>query len=203
MFLYLIRHGETEWNSLGKTQGQKDISLNNSGVWQAERLGKRLKEQKAIDKIYCSDLSRAKETAEIIGRDLKLDPIPHETLREVSFGKWEGLSIKEIEILFPGELWKWRHELSFAPEGGESLLSAQERIGFFIKDMKRKFSDKDVKILIVSHALTTKILALSLMGIGLNLITQFKISQGSLSLVEIHEGNSSIIYLNDTCHLKV
>ncbi|MFY9177678.1 MAG: histidine phosphatase family protein [Caldicoprobacterales bacterium] len=202
MLLYLTRHGETQWNRLGKTQGIKDTNLTDFGRSQALKLGKYLKKNKNINNIYCSDLLRAKETAEIIGNKISIKPISSPLLREVSFGCWEGLSIHEIEKKFPGQLAKWRNELTFAPEGGESLLSVHDRIVSFLNMIKVKHQNNNDNILIVSHAATTKIIILCLTGIPLNLLTHFKISQASLSLLNIQKDRNSIVYLNDTCHLE-
>lgn len=202
MLLYLTRHGETIWNRLGKTQGIQDTSLTDLGRIQAKKLGQQLKKNNNINAIYCSDLLRARETAEIIGKEISIEPTSNPLLREVAFGNWEGLSIPEIEEQYPGQLARWRNELTFAPEGGESLLAVQDRIVSFIKMIKEKHQNSDDNILIVSHAATTKVIILSLIGIPLNLLTHFKISQASLSLLNVQQDGSSIIYLNDTCHLE-
>ncbi len=202
MLLYLTRHGETIWNRLGKTQGIQDTSLTDLGRIQAKKLGQQLKKNNNINAIYCSDLLRARETAEIIGKEISIEPTSSPLLREVAFGNWEGLSIPEIEEQYPGQLARWRNELTFAPEGGESLLAVQDRIVSFIKMIKEKHQNSDDNILIVSHAATTKVIILSLIGIPLSLLTHFKISQASLSLLNVQQDGSSIIYLNDTCHLE-
>lgn len=202
MLLYLTRHGETIWNRLGKTQGIQDTNLTDLGRMQAKKLGEQLKKNNNINAIYCSDLLRARETAEIIGKEISIEPTSSPLLREVAFGNWEGLSIPEIEEQYPGQLARWRNELTFAPEGGESLLAVQDRIVSFIEMIKEKHQNSDDNILIVSHAATTKVIILSLIGIPLNLLTHFKISQASLSLLNVQQDGSSIIYLNDTCHLE-
>ncbi|NLN40746.1 MAG: histidine phosphatase family protein [Clostridiales bacterium] len=202
MLIYLTRHGETIWNRLGKTQGIQDISLTDVGRIQAKRLGEQLKKNNNIKAIYCSDLLRARETAEIIGKEISLKPISSPLLREVSFGSWEGLSLQEIEEQYPGQLARWRNEITFAPEGGESLTAVRDRIVSFINMIKEKHQKNSDNILIVSHAATTKVIILSLMGIPLNLLIHFKISQASLSLLNVQQDGNSIIYLNDTCHLE-
>lgn len=203
MLLFLTRHGETEWNRMRKTQGTRDICLTDLGRTQAEKLGERLKNLHAIDAIYCSDLSRAKETAEIIGEKLKLNPVSSQLLREVSFGEWEGLSTEEIEAQYPGELARWRNDLSFSPKDGESLLSVHNRISSFVEMLEKEHPKSDENILIVSHAATTKVLILSSIGIPLNLLTQFKISQAGLNILNMNKDNNSLLCLNDTCHLYV
>lgn len=204
MLLFLTRHGETKWNRLGKTQGIQDTSLTDLGRQQAEKLAQRLKASKAsIDTIYCSNLYRAKETAEIIGERLKINPIPNQLLNEVSFGNWEGLTLREIEKQYPGQLARWRNELTFSPKEGESLISVNNRVGFFIEELKDKCQKDNDNVLIVSHAAITKVLILRMIGIPLNLLAKFKISQAGLSLLRVEDDNNSILFLNETHHLEI
>ena len=81
MRLFLTRHGETEWNRLGKTQGMQNTCLSDLGRVQAKKLGEYLEKKEQITAIYCSDLLRARETAEIIGNQLQLNPISDPLLR--------------------------------------------------------------------------------------------------------------------------
>lgn len=88
--IYLVRHGQTDWNLEKKTQGHTDISLNENGKEQAKLVSKVIKNYK-IDKIYSSDLLRAKETAEIINENFGLDIILDNRLREINYGDLEGV----------------------------------------------------------------------------------------------------------------
>ena len=89
--IYLVRHGETEWNRLGRAQGRTDIPINDEGRRQAALLGQRLADT-PFAAAYASDSVRASETATIIlqGRPVPLHATPE--LREVSLGRWEGLT---------------------------------------------------------------------------------------------------------------
>lgn len=202
MLLFLARHGETKWNRLGKTQGTQDICLSNLGRAQAEKLGEYLKVKERITAIYCSDLSRARETAEIIGNQLLLDPISDSLLREISFGSWEGLSTAEIEDKYPGQLMRWRNELSYCPKGGENLLSVCTRVGAFVDMLRESHPGNNERILVISHSVTVKVLILSLLDIPLNLITRFKVNQTGLSLINMEGTDNAALYLNNTHHLE-
>lgn len=202
MLLYMARHGETQWNRLKKTQGAQDTPLTDLGRYQASQLARRLKDN-SITTIYTSDLGRARETAQIIGDRLNLVPIATSSLREVCFGIWEGLSIEEIEEEYPGELARWRTDLSFAPKEGESLFSVNNRIQNFIESLKIASLNPDNNILIISHAATIKILILELLEIPINLLTKIKISQTGLSLLKMEENNNAMMYMNDTCHIDI
>ena len=98
--LYLVRHGETEWNRIGRWQGHTDVELNDRGREQARELAARLADI-AIDVIYSSDLKRAHETALIVA-ELKRMPVTTDVgLREIDVGSWAGLNDAEIEARFP------------------------------------------------------------------------------------------------------
>jgi probable phosphoglycerate mutase len=101
--LLLVRHGETDWNAEGKLQGHTDRPLNDYGRRQARALADRLAEE-SIEAIYASDLSRARETAEILGEKLGLPVAVDPDLREKNWGNWEGLTSEErLHIEFEGE----------------------------------------------------------------------------------------------------
>lgn len=89
--IYLVRHGQTNWNLEKKTQGHTDIPLNDNGREQAVRVANIIRKYK-IDVIYSSDLLRARETAEIINREFNLDIILDNRLREINYGDLEGIS---------------------------------------------------------------------------------------------------------------
>jgi broad specificity phosphatase PhoE len=101
--LLLVRHGETDWNAEGKLQGHTDRPLNDFGRRQAQALADRLAGE-SIDAVYASDLSRARETAEILGAKLGLPVLVDPDLREKNWGNWEGLTSDErLHIEFEGE----------------------------------------------------------------------------------------------------
>ena len=101
--LLLVRHGETYWNAEGRLQGHSDRPLNAHGRRQARALAERLAGD-AIDALYASDLSRARETAEIVGAHLGLSVAVDPDLREKDWGSWEGLTPSERErVAFAGE----------------------------------------------------------------------------------------------------
>jgi probable phosphoglycerate mutase len=101
--LLLVRHGETDWNASGRLQGHTDRPLNDYGRRQARELADRLADD-GIAAIYASDLSRAKETAEIVGARLGLPIVIDADLRERNWGSWEGLTPEERDaVAFEGE----------------------------------------------------------------------------------------------------
>jgi len=126
--LIAVRHGETAWNVDTRIQGQLDIGLNATGLWQAQRAGQALADER-IGVIYASDLSRAWQTAQEIARPHGLAVRPEPGLRERAFGHFEGLSFAEIEATLPEQARRWRErDPEFEPEGGESLLAFRDRV---------------------------------------------------------------------------
>lgn len=116
-----IRHGETDWNTGGRLQGQLDIGLNATGRRQAARLAEALRHE-GLAAVVSSDLSRAWQTAQALATPLGLPLQAAAGLRERGFGRFEGLTRDEVASRWPEEYARWlRREPEHAPEGGESL----------------------------------------------------------------------------------
>jgi probable phosphoglycerate mutase len=112
----LMRHGQSEWNAIGRWQGQADSPLTDVGRAQARAVARSLP---PIDAIFASDLSRARESAEIVARELGLGSVVVDPdLRERDAGEWSGLTRDEIHERYPGYLPDDRHR-AFAPDGGK------------------------------------------------------------------------------------
>ena len=117
--ILVLRHGQSEWNALGKWQGQADVPLTEAGREQAYRAAELLGQ---FDLIAASDLQRAHETASIISHVLGIGPvIVDERLRETHVGEWEGLTHDDIERDYPGYLAAHKRPPSFETE--ESLIA--------------------------------------------------------------------------------
>lgn len=123
-----VRHGETAWNVDTRIQGQLDIELNDTGLWQAARVGKALQEE-SIAAIYASDLARAWQTAQAIAGPHEIEVAADPGLRERGFGLFEGRTFADIDATLPIQARLWRtRDPEFAPEGGESLLTFRDRV---------------------------------------------------------------------------
>ena len=130
--ILLARHGETDWNRLGRWQGHADQPLNETGRRQAAELAERLVGD-GIIAVYSSDLARARETADAVARRLGLDVVEDEGLREIDVGSWSGLTRAEVQQRFPEGYARWlRGEIGHDGETREELtarvVSAVERI---------------------------------------------------------------------------
>lgn len=142
--LYVIRHGETDWNVESRMQGRRDIPLNAKGREQAQAVGVLLDwllpSPGALD-FASSPLIRARETMEIVRAQLTLPPEQYradERLAEISFGTWEGLRWDEIEGRYPEAFTHWRKDaFNFQFEEGESYAQALLRLAYFREDLKQ------------------------------------------------------------------
>ncbi|MBU5437593.1 histidine phosphatase family protein [Tissierella sp. MSJ-40] len=198
--LYLIRHGQSEWNELKKIQGQKNTLLTQKGKKQASLLGKRLIDEN-IDIIYSSDLVRAFETANIIGEVIDKDVIPIKDLREINFGPWEGLTTGELHKQFKEEHLIWMKEPhNLKMQGLETLEELRERAMKCIEPILLENNDKNIAI--VSHSATLKTLILGLLDMDLSFYNKISLNNVSLSIIECRDYNRVLTLFNDTCHLK-
>lgn len=147
MLIYMIRHGQTDWNVEGRMQGQKDIDLNATGRGQAMRNGETLAHvlgdtAGAFD-FVASPLRRTRETMERIRTEMRLDPLAYridERLKEVSFGDWEGFTLPEIATVTPDRVEeRARHKWDFIPPGpdAESYEILSWRIGAWLASVER------------------------------------------------------------------
>jgi probable phosphoglycerate mutase len=199
--ILFVRHGETEWNILGKYQGCTDIELTSNGISQARLLKDRLRGN--FDYIYTSPLKRAKETANIICENYNIKPVIEHSLREVNFGDWEGLTLKEIQDRFPEQFGLWRSDELDGPLcGGDlSIKLASKRAKEGILRIAKEHKGK--KIVIVCHG---GIIKAGLIGIFDWKMTMFhKFFLGNTSISELHFDENLTPFLstlNDTNHLK-
>lgn len=145
--LLLVRHGETEWNAVGRLQGHSDIPLNDTGRAQARALAARLSSH-GISRVWTSDLARAHETGAIIAAHLGLaEPVIEVDLRERRFGIFEGLTRVEIAARYPVE-WRAWQEKTVTPEGGEPRESS---IGRLARALERLHDQTADTALVISH----------------------------------------------------
>lgn len=147
--LWLVRHGQTDWNVEGRYQGQADMPLNEIGIEQARDLAQRLRGVN-FAAIYSSDLLRASTTARILAGDkaVRLEP----RLREIHQGEWEGQLFREIRQRYAGFFEERKQNpLESRPPGGESLLEVAERVKHCIDEIASQYPGE--RVLIVSHGL--------------------------------------------------
>lgn len=197
--LLLVRHGELELNKPEKFWGRSDISLSANGVRQAGLLRKRLAEKRILA-AYCSSLSRARQTAEVImashGIEVRVCP----ELDEINFGQFEGMTFDQIKAADPEtarRLMVWDIKPGFP--GGESIQDLDQRVKSFIDghDLTGKGT-----ILVVAHAGTLRLLICNLLGLAMDQWRKLRLNLGSLSIVHTYPELNILTTMNDICHLK-
>jgi broad specificity phosphatase PhoE len=182
--ILLARHGETAWNALGRLQGVTDIPLNDAGRDQARALGTALADA-GIAAVWTSDLSRARETGEVIAGALGLAaPRIEPALRERQFGVFEGLTRHECASQHP-EAWQAWMAQTGTPPGGELREAAAARLA----DALRRIADasvddpRDGAVLVISHGGIMRLWLMTLHGPNVPLI-----ANGATYLVD-HAGD--------------
>ncbi|CUH94020.1 hypothetical protein P22_0082 [Propionispora sp. 2/2-37] len=196
----MVRHGQTTWNLEHKYQGHSDIVLSEQGIRQAELAAKRLADE-PIQAVYASDLSRAFKTAEIIAAKHRLPVSGLAELREINFGKWEGLTYEQIYAGWP-ELIKTLYnnpDESQVP-GGETFRTLKERAFHCLETLLARHPDET--ILLVSHGGTIRTLLCAVLNIHLNHIWKIKQDNTAVNIIEFNEAYPVVALLNDTHHLK-
>lgn len=147
VLIYMVRHGQTDWNAESRLQGQKDIPLNDIGRQQATGNGAALKRILGSSApefdFVASPLGRTRETMERLRRAMGLDPDAYRTderLKEVSFGDWEGYTLPELKRLVPERIAERRvAKWDFIPPGAdaESYEILSWRVGAWLKDVTK------------------------------------------------------------------
>lgn len=149
--IYLIRHGETDWNREQRYQGQQDIPLNSKGIKQAQLMAESLNGHH-FSALYSSDLIRAYQTALEIAKNVKLSITTHPALREINQGEWEGKFIKDVLASNEAEVRAvYQNPYTARKPGGESIAEVAERMYAYLDHLAEKHDEQT--IIVVSHGL--------------------------------------------------
>ena len=202
--IFLIRHGETNWNKEGRFQGQIDIPLNDNGKNQARKTFEYLRNI-SFNKAFSSSMHRPYETAQIIlqnNKDLKIEKI--DSLVEISHGLWEGKLESEIRENWPRLLENWHNkpEEVTMPEG-ESIKDVSERSIEAFNNICLSQKDNDLTLL-VAHDAVNKTLICNILGLNYSNIWMIKQGNGGITVIDLFNDPSKppvISALNITTHL--
>ena len=223
--LILVRHGVTEWNQAGRYQGHHDVPLGATGRAQAVSAAERLRGE-SITTAFSSDLSRAHETARIILRGRSVSATPTPSLREMSWGAWEGLSGAEAAERFGAEWDAWtRDPVNERPPGaGESFGELAVRVRDFyhstVEALARdgdgvpsrflyRTAGEDARramhhtALFVSHGGPLRALLAHCLEVPLHLYWRFGIRPASVSILDVYPEGAIAEVIGDTSHLEV
>lgn len=198
--LYLVRHGATELTAEDRFAGAVGVDLSEEGRHQVRRLAVRLAHH-PIRAVYCSPLSRTVETAEILARPHALPCLRRDGLREISHGRWEGLTRREVEERFGAEYAAWDADpFTFAPEEGESGLGVLARALPVVREIV--VSHPAESVLVVSHKATLRLILSSLLGFDpRGYRDRLDQSPACLNVVDFRDPvRARLMCFNDTSH---
>ena len=197
--LLLIRHAATAWTAQGRFQGHTDVPLSPHGQRQVIGLAQRLRTE-TMHVLYASDLQRAWETARAIAMPHSLGVQSEPRLREMAFGRWEGLTYAEIQQHDAQRLAAWeRDQLHIAPPEGETLLHMTERVKAAYTSLVAVNQAKTVGL--VAHGGPLQVLLCLALGLPPQAYWQFTLAPASLSELCVYEPGAILTHLNDTHHL--
>ena len=198
--VYLVRHGQTDWN-VGKVfRGRADRPLNGVGHMEAKAVAGALAEER-IDAVFASPMKRAVETAGPTAQARELAVITIDGLIDIDFGRWQGMAHDRVEKEDPKRfrLWNEQPHLVTFP-GGESLGMVRRRAIKAMRSLAIRHEGRT--IMVVAHRVVNKVVAAALLGLGDSHFWRIKQDPASISLFEIDGGYVTVHRLNDTCHLN-
>ena len=181
--IYLARHGQTDWNVEGRTQGGIDTALNATGRQQAQQLKARLAGVQ-FDAVYSSTLRRSRDTAEILHGHVPVTSLSG--LGERRFGRFEGRLTSDPETGSEFQRRQWIPDDSL--DGGESLNALRERVRATIDTIRKQ--NASGSILIVGHAYTNRMILSVLFGLTIEQMQSFDQANDELYLIELEPGTS-------------
>ncbi|MCX8030151.1 MAG: histidine phosphatase family protein [Thermodesulfovibrionales bacterium] len=207
--LYLIRHGATAGDDVKRYKGSIDVPLSERGVEQINRSLNFIQEHSkktvlhrqqnylvdihggqtngdgTLKAVYCSPLSRAVKSAEIIANHYGIRPIEVADLTERNFGSWEGMTYLEIKEKFPEEFSKWAsNPLKYCPPGGESTIEVRDRVIKAIENIVNIHKVKGDNIAVVAHGGVNRIILCYFMGVPLENIFRIEQDHASVNIIE-------------------
>jgi alpha-ribazole phosphatase/probable phosphoglycerate mutase len=184
--IFLIRHGETVDSNSRRYKGHIDIDLSDNGIAQVKRLSDHVGARHAVPlrAVYCSDLSRAIKSAEIIAEPFSLKPVINVGLKERNFGVWEGMSFDEIKEKWPDAFDSWAaNPVEFSPMQGESTLEVKERAMKTFNEIVSKHAGENIAL--VAHGGINRVILCELLGIPLENIFRIEQDFAALNVIEL------------------
>lgn len=191
--IYLLRHGALAGDSRERFIGQTDLPLSADGIAQAEAMAQALR-GKGIAAVHCSDLSRSRQTAGIIGAAVGVQPVAHPELREVSLGDWEGLLRSEVAERWADEFAARGRDMdNYRPPGGESFADCLARAWPVWKTITQTDAEA---VAIVAHAGVNRLLLCRLLGMPVQNMFRLGQDYGCINIVELDRRNIRLRLLN-------
>jgi phosphoserine phosphatase len=198
--LFLVRHGETDYNHRGLALGRADTPLNETGRRQAECLRKAFAGV-PLTAVYASPLIRAVDTASSIAAAHDKQVVVEDGLIEMDIGEVEGLTFSELRTRFPAlaQNWGGPDGPTFRMPGGERLVDVQHRVVDAIEALAARHRQES--FCVVTHNFVILSFLASVLGIELAQFRRLRHGVAAIAEIDIRPGISRIVRLNDTCHL--
>lgn len=201
MKFYLLRHGETEWNKLGKFQGFADVSLNERG-WAQARDSARAAPGWGPAAIYASSLTRTMQVAGELRQTTDAPVIPAPGLRELNLGELEGVTGAEMRAGWPQIFDTWRHNpAEVVMPNGESLGQLQRRAWDVILEIESAHP-VDAAVVAVSHNFAIRTIICAILDVPLSNFHRMSLGLGSLCTFESDGNGRRLITYNCNSHLS-
>jgi alpha-ribazole phosphatase len=197
--IILIRHGEVTWNKQACYTGWTDLPLTENGVEQARLVSERLRSE-PLEAVYCSDLQRARVTAEIIAAPHGLTPVQDRDLRELNYGEWEGVAEEDLPVKYPELYPVWAGNPADTPTPcGESFSQLLERVSRVASRIMEAHPDGTVAI--VAHKSANRVLLCHWLGVSTNMYKRVGQDNVAVNTALFTPDRVQIETINDTCHL--
>lgn len=196
MRIYLVRHGETQWNVEGRIQGWKNSKLTEKGIKDALALGRYLKEVN-FKCVYTSPFERAYDTAKYIVGHRQCKILVNDNFRELNFGQWEGQDFNTVRSNYPDEEYNlWNAPASYISVGGENIDEFLKRVKAGLLEIIN--NNHQGNILLVTHALVIKAIYNIIRQLPLEDIWNApKIGNTSLTILEVDKGLNNVKILQE------
>jgi probable phosphoglycerate mutase len=196
----ILRHGETEWNTQGKHQGQLDSPLTPLGVAQAKAAAAYLQND-TYDLIYTSDLRRARDTAELLNRQFNLKIVTEPRLRERNLGVIQGLTRTELQKYHPEVYQKYCvPDPEYIVPGGESARQCYQRVAAWMTEMARNHSGQS--ILAVTHGIILSYIFKNVLGLPVEAKRNFSLFNASINRFTIRHGSWNLETWGEISHTR-
>lgn len=198
--IYLIRHGQTDWNRDKIFRGRADVPLNERGREEARALSKHL-EHVRPRACYSSPLSRAFETAEIAVRPHSLEVQPDDGVIDIDYGAWQGLPDAEVSKRFTPLRQRWLEtpqRVKFP--GGESLAMVRKRALGSLERIRSEHPEGVV--FVVAHRVVTKVIMCAALGLANSAFWKIRQDNCAYNIIELSEDGAVVVLMNDTCHMR-
>ena len=201
MKFFVVRHGETDWNKLGRFQGHTDISLNDRGLSQARETAV-ASEDWDYTAIYSSPLVRTVQVAEEIAKVTPMLVSQEPGLKELSLGDLEGVTGEEMRNDWPALFAAWRTDPEkMSMPNGESLGELRDRTWQVILDIEQKHSSDD-SIVVISHNFAIRSIVNELLGMPLAYFHRMSLNLASVCTFDSDERGRRLTGYNSTSHLS-